>query len=231
MSLFPGEISGASPLCFSQLIARLIQRMRDRVRCGEITERGIARETGLSQPHVHNLLKGIRAPSPQSADALVRALQGGLLALLGPDDVPNVSGPQTTVDLLRGIAGPGLPWIDGLEDAGILVPCSTIAEAPDSAAVRVGPDRGMDIDGGTVILDRSEAGRHATDPVATYLVVFAGTGFLRYLRMGRRSVYLATKANLNRPAEWQGIPEPHSQDLVRGRVLGKPIHRRDPTAR
>ncbi len=100
----------------------------------------------------------------------------------------------------------------------MLVPCKMIAEAPDPTAVRLGADSAMDISGGTVILDRSETGRHATDPASTYLVVVAGVGLLRYVRMGRRSVYLATKADLNRPAEWQVIAEPRCPDLVRGRV-------------
>jgi hypothetical protein len=81
----------------------------------------------------------------------------------------------------------------------------------------------MDIVGGTVILDRSEASRRATDPASTYLVVVAGVGLVRYLRMGRRSVYLATKGDLNRPAEWQAIAEPRRPDLVRGRVIGEPV--------
>src|SRR3954452_8939084 len=186
--LFPGEIFNASPLSISQLIERLISRLRNRVRSGEISERGIARETGLSQPHVHNLLKGIRAPSPESADLLMRALEGGLLALIGPEDVPPISGPLARVELLRGVAAPGLPWVDGLDDAGMLVPCKMIAEAPDPAAVRLGADSAMDIGGGTVILDRSETSRRATDPASTYLVVLSGVGLLRYLRTGRRSV-------------------------------------------
>jgi hypothetical protein len=223
MALFPEEISSAPPLCIAQLIGRLMNRLRDRVRSGEITERGIARETGLSQPHVHNLLKGIRAPSPESADLLMRALQGGLLALIGPEDIPDISGPVARVELLRGVAAPGLPWVDGLDDAGMLVPCTMIVEAPDPTAVRLGADSAMDIAGGTVILDRSEKSRHATDAEGTYLVVVSGVGLLRYLRTGRRSVYLVTKADLNRPAAWQAIAEPRCPDLVRGRVIGQPV--------
>ena len=224
MSLFPGEISSASPLCISQLIDRLMNRLRDRVRSGEITERGIARETGLSQPHVHNLLKGIRAPSPESADLLMRALQGGLLALIGPEDIPhNFGAARPGRAPARSRSPRPVPWVEGLDDAGMLVPCKMIAEAPDPAAVRLGADSAMDIAGGTVILDRSETSCHATDPASTYLVVVAGVGLLRYVRMGRRSVYLATKADLNRPAEWQAIAEPRCPDLVRGRVIGLPV--------
>ena len=53
---------------------RLIDLARRRVRAGTLTERGLARLCGLSQPHVHNVLKNIRALSPRAADRLMRAL-------------------------------------------------------------------------------------------------------------------------------------------------------------
>ena len=36
----------------------LIQHLRDRVHYGELTERSLSRVTGISQPHLHNVLKG-----------------------------------------------------------------------------------------------------------------------------------------------------------------------------
>ena len=38
--------------------AKLLARVRDRLHNGELTERGLARQIGISQPHVHNVLKG-----------------------------------------------------------------------------------------------------------------------------------------------------------------------------
>ena len=60
--------------CFRQLKSRLVTALRERVRSGEITERGIARLAGLSQPHIHNVLKGKRSLSADAADALLLAV-------------------------------------------------------------------------------------------------------------------------------------------------------------
>ncbi len=60
---------------FRELHQRLIDVARERVRAGEFTERALARIAEVSQPHMHNVLKGIRALSPDSADRLMRALR------------------------------------------------------------------------------------------------------------------------------------------------------------
>ncbi len=59
---------------FRQLESRLIATLRERIRSGELTERGTARLTGLSQPHIHNVLKGKRSLSAEAADAILLAV-------------------------------------------------------------------------------------------------------------------------------------------------------------
>lgn len=66
---------------------RLIQHVHARVQRGELTERGLARHTGISQPHLHNVLKGRRALSPPMADLLLRHLHITLLDLLKTDEL------------------------------------------------------------------------------------------------------------------------------------------------
>jgi plasmid maintenance system antidote protein VapI len=44
------------------------------VRNGELTERALARTTGVSQPHIHNALKGKRQLSVEMADVILIAL-------------------------------------------------------------------------------------------------------------------------------------------------------------
>ena len=51
-----------------ELRGHLVQRLRDMVRNGELTERA------LSQPHIHNVLKGKRALSVEMADVILNAL-------------------------------------------------------------------------------------------------------------------------------------------------------------
>ncbi len=74
---------------FQDLERRLIEHLRDRIRSGELTERRLARMAGISQPHVHNVLKGKRIFSPQMADVILRALHIDLLDLLVAEDHDN----------------------------------------------------------------------------------------------------------------------------------------------
>ncbi len=67
---------------FWELERRLLADIRERVRRGDLTERGIARLAGVSQPHIHNVLKGKRDLSIETADAILSALGIDLRDLL-----------------------------------------------------------------------------------------------------------------------------------------------------
>ena len=60
---------------------RLVAHVRNLVRNGEVTERGLARLTGVSQPHIHNVLKGVRSLTPEIGDLLLAKLKLDLLDL------------------------------------------------------------------------------------------------------------------------------------------------------
>jgi transcriptional regulator with XRE-family HTH domain len=74
-------------MTFHELQQRLIQELRQRVRSGAATERGLARLSGISQPHLHNVLKGKRVPSMDKADELLRQLQIDVLQLVPPEEL------------------------------------------------------------------------------------------------------------------------------------------------
>ena len=74
-------------MTFHDLQQRLIDDLRQRVRSGEVTERGLARTTGVSQPHIHNVLKGKRLLSSDMADAILRQLQLDVLDLIRLEEV------------------------------------------------------------------------------------------------------------------------------------------------
>jgi plasmid maintenance system antidote protein VapI len=61
-------------LTFGVLQARLIEFVRLGLYNGELTERRLARMIGISQPHMHNILKGIRTLTPEVTDLLLTAL-------------------------------------------------------------------------------------------------------------------------------------------------------------
>jgi len=64
------------------LLCLLRDHLRLRIRNGEITERGLARKTGLSQSHIHNVLKGARILTPEVADRIMRHMKLSILELL-----------------------------------------------------------------------------------------------------------------------------------------------------
>ena len=69
---------------FRDLQNRLAENLRERVRSGEITERGLARLTGVSQPHIHHVLKGKRLLSADMADQVMGHLRMDVLDLVDP---------------------------------------------------------------------------------------------------------------------------------------------------
>lgn len=71
---------------FYWLQDRLTGYLRSKVRAGDWSERGLAKHCGVSQPHLHNVLKGVRVMTPALGDAI--------LFRLGLSVFDLVSGPE-----------------------------------------------------------------------------------------------------------------------------------------
>ena len=74
-------------MTFDDLRTRLVNNLRLRVRSGEVTERSLARLTGISQPHLHHVLKGKRRLSLETADLILRRLDIDVRDLLSPEEL------------------------------------------------------------------------------------------------------------------------------------------------
>ena len=74
-------------MTFEELQRRLVLHLQVLVRSGELTERGLARITRVSQPHMHNVLKGKRFFSVQTADTILRELRMDVLDLIDPGEL------------------------------------------------------------------------------------------------------------------------------------------------
>jgi transcriptional regulator with XRE-family HTH domain len=70
---------------FETLQRRLLTRLRSSVQNGDLTERGLARMIGISQPHMHHILKGARGLSVENADRILRTLDMSIVDLLDAD--------------------------------------------------------------------------------------------------------------------------------------------------
>lgn len=74
-------------ITFEVLRARLISFVNGRIRNGDFSERGLARILGISQPQIHNVLKGARRLHPELADRLIRKFDMSVLDLLEADEL------------------------------------------------------------------------------------------------------------------------------------------------
>jgi hypothetical protein len=74
-------------MTFLDLQQRLLDELRRRVHSGAATERGLARLSGVSQPHLHNVLKGKRMLSMEKADVVLSRLQIDVLHLIQPEEL------------------------------------------------------------------------------------------------------------------------------------------------
>jgi len=72
---------------FRELQRRLVAHLRTLVRSGDATERGLARLTRVSQPHMHNVLKGKRLLSLEMADQVLAQLHIDLLDFIEPGEL------------------------------------------------------------------------------------------------------------------------------------------------
>ena len=72
---------------FEVLRTRLIQFVNFRIRNGDFTERGLAKILGVSQPQIHNVLKGARKLSLELADRVIRKFDITVLDLLDSSEI------------------------------------------------------------------------------------------------------------------------------------------------
>ena len=100
---------------FREIAVRLLHHLNQRVRRGELTERGLARLTGYSQPHIHNVLKGARMVGMDLADQVMTLLDIPLISLLTQEELAGRAPPEIA-------SGVPLPVLDGYLGGGASYP-------------------------------------------------------------------------------------------------------------
>ena len=163
---------------FRGLHQSLVRHLRDRVRNGEISERSLARLAGISQPHIHNVLKGVRFLSPEMADQILTRMQLDVATLLTSAEPVTVShkhsgaGRHRLVPVLHGRIGPGHPFPlagRGIETYPFAESELTGLERPAAARLASDPDLGEPFrNGALVLLDLGERIRGMPDEKSYY---------------------------------------------------------------
>lgn len=214
---------------FRFLQIRLVSHLRACVRNGEISERALARLTGVSQPHLHNVLKGARLLSTDMADQILRHLRINVVDLLTAAEgaAPVVAPWQEpadvcacrTVGLLDGWIGREHPYPQAVGRERYPFPAADVERLECPVAARLAPDplRPAIFSGrGVVLLERAEAVRLNPDAEGYFAVDLSGGGTIGLVRRAGRHLYLwSQEADL-----WQSIPLPdrNPPDAIQGRV-------------
>ncbi|HSW49326.1 MAG TPA: helix-turn-helix transcriptional regulator, partial [Bryobacteraceae bacterium] len=223
---------GPERMHFYELHGRLLAALRDRVENGELSERRLARLTGISQPHMHNVLKGKRILSNRAADIICLRLGLSVTDLLGRDELASAkrTPPGTEQDrlvevpVLEGRLGPGLPLPHKrgrLEQYPFLRSSLASVEAPVMA--RLAHDHriaGMFREGDLVLLDVTVSRRLNPERGEFFVINRHGEGIVRHIRRHRSDLLElrgVTPDGLT-PAEALPLGGNHLLDVVRARI-------------
>jgi hypothetical protein len=200
-------------MLFSDVRSSLIAVLRARVRNGELTERGLARLVGVSQPHIHNVLKGVRLLSPELGDQILQQLRISLLDLIAREQIEahfNFAAPvggYVYVPLLVGSIGPGWPWPTAVsENDRLPFPPSHVSLVANPIAARLAEDARMSevfAAGDIALLDRSHHVRTDIDPEGFYVVKSGDGGIIRRIQVSGSSLFVIPEDSRRHPAGWQ----------------------------
>lgn len=211
-------------MTFLDASQRLLAHVRNEVHNGELTERGLARLIGISQPHAHNVLKGVRTLSPEVADLILKYLHISLLDLAPENEMDAQRERRRSrerlpeVPFLTAPIGPGLPWLDEVNwRKSHPLPISSTIVLTDLVMAKLLADPFYDI----ALLDISERCVSTLSPEALYAIERGGETVLRYIRPGAHCYYLATNAGLDHPSAWEPLQLCKSQlrAAIKARVL------------
>lgn len=202
----------------------LIAAAHVRIRNGQVTVRGLARMSGVSQPHLHNVLKNLRLLSTDSADRLMRALNLSTEDLMW-EAAGGSAGGLKPVPVCRTRLGPGFETPLESSSGTMPFPAGLIARLQDPVAARLAPDIAMPSAlkaGDVVLLDRNPIIRTHPGGAGIWLIDLYGSLCVRYVRKGGDGhYYVVTEQNLKDSSLWRRIPGPKQTilDVVRAKVV------------
>lgn len=211
---------------FQQLSVRLVAHVKVLIRSGELTERGLARLMGYSQPHVHNVLAGVRGMNIRFADDLLSALGVSLEELTTQKKEEQRPLDHVRVALCAGELSPsrGFPK-EAAPTSSIYVPAQAVADAAGALAIRVGEDEysmwpliwPRDI----VVINASPDCRIQPNIDGIYVLRISGRGQLRRCRrVGSRLLTISDyESDTENSPTWIGLDRKNIFDVVRGQVV------------
>jgi len=230
-------------LTFREAQLKLLAYVVDRIHNGELTERGFARLIGISQPHAHNVLKGVRNLSPEIFDSILKYFHLSMLDLAPVEEVEaNLKKriqPTRLADapFLDSPIGPGIPWPEGTNwRRSYPLPFPALRAQPGlvMAELAVDPYMNETLAGPDIaLLDTSDPARSDISPLGLYVVHRRGEAVIRHIRPSSRGFYLLTDSTLDTPALWEHLSVSAAEFtlMVKARVrwIGRERDRNRPT--
>jgi hypothetical protein len=217
-------------LGFRELTRRLIRYLNGMVSRGEISERGLARLTLYSQPHIHNVLNGRRVMTIDLADQIMAMLNLPLAFLLSQDEISGrVSGPPADVlpvPILGGSLGGGKAFPREISaPQKRLIPSAELVGTVNPALARIDRSENSMIPtvwpGDIVLLDRSPQERRRPAIDCVYAVCWRNKGWIGRCRRVSRALVLVVDNAREAVSPPPTIPLDHRDvlDIVRGRIV------------
>jgi hypothetical protein len=203
-------------MMFHELRDLFLSNLRARVRNGEITERRLARLVGVSQPHIHNILKGMRVLTPDIGDRILAELNMSIFDLLDSywktpekDAGHSALSRLSLIRVLDGRLGPAHPWpakVGGMER--MRVNLAQLAKMTAPVVVRLGADPAMAPLFGSddcAILDQGVMVRTGIEPDGLYAIKWGRNGMLRKLKVEAQSLWLISMQDQDNPERWVAV--------------------------
>lgn len=217
-------------LGFRELTRRLIRHLNGMVRRGEISERGLARLTLYSQPHIHNVLNGRRVMTIDLADQIMAMLNLPLAFLLSQDEISGrVSGPPADalpVPILGGSLGGGKAFPREMSaPQQRLIPSAELVGTVNPALARIDRSENSMIPtvwpGDIVLLDRSPMERRRPAIECIYAICWRNRGWVCHCRLVSRALVVVVDNSREGVSPPSTIALAHRNvlDVVRGRIV------------
>ena len=238
-TLFQSEIQRDHDLTFQDAQIRLLAFVEERIHNGELTERAFARMIGISQPHVHHVLKRVRKLSPRISDLILTFFNISITDLTPEAELENNLlkrkrlEPASQLAFLDAPVGPGLPWPESIDwSERFPIPFRSMTLPPGLVVAQLAKDPTMYRtleDRDVAILDLSARQRTEISPEGLYAVTRDGQTVLRHVRPGASCCYLLNDLVFDVPEHWERVPiGPEGLlALIEARVLwlGRKQHR------
>lgn len=184
----------SAPIAIGDLCNRLIHNLKLGVSSGSLTVRRLAREIGVSQPHMQNIMSGKRSLTIEMADRLLRHQQRSVLDLANASELAEALMLATTnplntryIPVLPGRLGPSDPFPEMQGASGWRqLPLHAVAHVARPVFAELGSDAELarEFPGATfALLDLSSQARMKISQHRWYAIQWSSGGWIRRLRL------------------------------------------------